>query len=77
MERLKIAPRRQKEFRTRDGRAVSRKTGATTTKYGKSEADVEVAFAEEGDLPVLGVTALESLGYQVDPTTKKLKRGGC
>ncbi len=25
------------------------------------------------DTPVLGVTALESLGYEVDPVTRKLK----
>ncbi|GAI21288.1 unnamed protein product, partial [marine sediment metagenome] len=28
---------------------------------------------EKEDLPILGVTALESLGYQIDPVTKKLK----
>jgi hypothetical protein len=30
-------------------------------------------FGEPGDAAVLGVTALEALGYQLDPVTKRLK----
>jgi len=32
-----------------------------------------VIFGEKGDTSVLGVTSLESLGFQVDPITRKLK----
>ncbi|MEM3697348.1 MAG: hypothetical protein QXQ94_07605 [Candidatus Bathyarchaeia archaeon] len=32
-----------------------------------------VIFGEKGDTSILGATSLESLGFQVDPVTKKLK----
>ena len=40
--------------------------------YGGSVAGVTVVIGEEGDPAIMGVTALESLGYQVDPVTGKL-----
>jgi len=41
--------------------------------YGEKRRVVPVIFGEPGDTPVLGATSLESLGYQVDPVTRKLK----
>ena len=35
-----------------------------------------MVFAETGDAEVLGVTALETLGLEVDPVTGKLKYVG-
>lgn len=67
-------PRREKDFRTIEGRILRRKTGPATIRYDGAEADVEVVFGEEKDAEVLGVTALESLGYQVDPVTTQLRR---
>jgi predicted aspartyl protease len=32
-----------------------------------------VIFAEEADTPILGATALEAMGLQVDPVTKELE----
>ncbi len=40
-----------------------------TIEIDGNEADVEVVFAEESDAQVLGVIALESLGYVVNPLT--------
>ena len=73
LEKLNIKPRRRREFKTIDGKSVSRKVGLTTIRYEAYETDVEVVFAEEKDVPVLGVTALESLGYRVNPVTEKLE----
>ncbi len=67
-------PRREKDFRTVEGRILRRKTGPATIRYDGAEADVEVVFGEDADAEVLGVTALESLGYQVDPVTTQLRR---
>ncbi len=44
--------------------------------YEDRRAVVPVAFGEPGDAPVLGVVALEALGYQLDPATKRLKPPG-
>lgn len=67
-------PRREKVFRTIEGRVIRRKTGPATLRYDGVEADVEVVFGEAKDGEVLGVTALESLGLQIDPVTLKLRR---
>ncbi len=72
--RAGVKPRWEKEFRTIEGRVIRRATGPAVVRYDGSEAAVEVVFAEGGDAEVLGVTALESLGYQVDPVTKRLNR---
>lgn len=37
-------------------------------------APTVVVFAEEGDESVLGLHALESLGLEVDPVTRQVKR---
>lgn len=66
--------KREKEFRTIEGKTIRRRTGPATIKYDGVEADVEVVFGEETDAEVLGVTALESLGLQIDPVTLKLHR---
>lgn len=67
-------PKREKAFRTIEGRVLRRKTGPATIRYDGTEADVEVVFGEDKDAEVLGVTALESLGYEVDPITTQLRR---
>ena len=73
LEKLNIKPRRKRDFKTIEGRSVPREVGLATIKYEEHEADVEVVFAEEKDVPVLGATALESLGYWVNPITGKLE----
>ena len=35
---------------------------------------VTVVFGDENEPAIMGVTALETLGYDVDPTTGELKR---
>jgi hypothetical protein len=52
-----VIPKREKDFRTIEGRVIRRPTGAVIIKYG----DIEVVFANDADAEVLGVTALESL----------------
>ncbi len=73
LSKIGMKPRREKEFRTIEGRIIRRSTGPATLKYDGSEADVEVVFAKKGDAEVLGVTALEGLGYRVDPVTLRLE----
>lgn len=74
LEALGGKPRKEKEFRTIEGKVIRRKTGPATIGYDGVEADVEVVFGEEKDAEVLRVTALESLGLQVDPVTLELRR---
>jgi len=74
LDEIGAKPQRTKEFRTIEGGLIRRPTGPLLVRYDGTESDIEVVFAEDGDGEVLGVTALESLGYQVDPVTNELHR---
>ena len=69
-----VKPIWQKDFKTIEGRTVRRRTGPAIIALDGSEGAIEVVFGEEGDAEVLGVTALEGLGYEVDPITRRLHR---
>ena len=76
LESIGIKPRRVRQFRTIDGRVITRSVGLATIRYEDYEGDVEVVFGEPGDAEVLGVTALETLGLEVDPVSGKLRYVG-
>jgi aspartyl protease family protein len=76
LEGVGVRPRRTRQFKTIDGRTITRDVGVATIRYEGFEGVVEVVFAEEGDAQVLGVTALETLGLEIDPVTGKLKYVG-
>ena len=69
LERLGVQPSGKREFRTIEGRAIERAVGGVQIEVeGKqAPAPVPVIFGEEGDSSVLGVTALEAIGLEVDP----------
>ena len=74
LEEVGIKPTAMREFKIFGGRKVERETGGALFQYDSVRAEVPVTFGEKEDKPILGVTALESLGYNVDPVTKKLKK---
>lgn len=74
LERIGVKPRWEKEFRTIEGRTIKRKTGLVAIRHDGTEGGIEVVFGERNDAEVLGVTALEGLGIEVDPVTRELKR---
>ena len=56
------------------GGAVSRDTGIVRMRYQDAVAGVTVIFGAEDAPPIMGVTALDVLGYQVDPVAGRLNR---
>jgi len=72
LQKLGASPFSRVAFSLADGRELERDvTGVLLTIDGKKAA-VTVAFGEPGEEAVLGATALESLGFLVDPVDKKL-----
>jgi len=71
---LGVRPKRRKKFILITGEKVERDVGEVTIEIDGEEATVPVVFAQEHDKEVLGSTALEILGYEVDPIGKKLKK---
>ena len=73
LEGLGLKPVTRQRLRVYGGGVVERDVGGGVVEYGGRRAVVPIVFGEPGDIPVLGATALESLGYQVDPVSKELK----
>ena len=73
LEGLGLKPVARQRLRVRGGGVVERDVGGAVVEYGGRRAVVPIAFGEPEDTPVLGATALESLGYQVDPVSRELK----
>ena len=71
LERLGVRPLGRRNFKG-FGRVNIRQPGTVTMAYDGAAAGVTVVFGAPDDPPILGATALESLGYQVDPVTGDL-----
>ncbi len=71
---LGIQPLTSLEFRTASGEVLERLVGVAWVKLEESRLPVPVVFARPTDAVLLGVTALETLGFEVDPVTGRLKR---
>ncbi len=72
LEGLGINPYREETFRLADGREIRRRLGDIFLKIDGKVGTVPAIFGEPEDAPLLGVTALEILGFTVDPCTQKL-----
>ena len=73
LEKLGLKPIARYRLRTFSGEVVECDVGGAIIEYESRRAVVPVVFGESGDAQVLGVTTLETLGYQLDPVTKRLR----
>jgi len=74
LSELDLKPTGRRVFRTIEGRLVQREIGEAPIECKGEKATTILVFAEEGDVEVLGVYALEGLGLEVDPVTKELRK---
>ena len=72
LEQLGATPFSRLPFSLADGRQLERDATAVLLTIDGRRAPVEVAFGEPGEVAALGATALEGLGFVVDPVAKKL-----
>lgn len=56
------------------GGVITRDVGTINLRYGDAVAGVTVVFGEENDPAIMGVTALETLGFHVNPVDGELHR---
>lgn len=73
LEKLGINPVRRRRFKVFGGSSVERQIADMGIEYGHDRTVAPVIFGEPADEPLLGVTALESLGYRLNPVTKELE----
>jgi predicted aspartyl protease len=67
-----LTPRRQRVFRTADGKTIQRDVGYGILAAENYETNDEIVFAQPGDCHLLGVRTLEGFGVMVDPLAHKL-----
>ena len=72
LQKLGVTAFSRLPFLLADGRRLERDVTAVLLIFDGRKAPVEVAFGEPGEEAVLGATALEGLGFLVDPVAKKL-----
>ena len=73
LKELALRPVTKRRLRVFSGGIIERDIGVGVIEYKEARTGAPIVFGEEGDMPVLGVTTLEALGYQLDPVTKELK----
>lgn len=75
LESLGIAPTAHARFHTIEGRPIDRDVANVVIEVAgrRSLGMVPVIFGEAADHPVLGVTALEMMGLEVDPVRGELR----
>jgi clan AA aspartic protease len=73
LKQLDVKPRGRRKFRLADERVIERDVGIAEVEIKGEVAHPTVIFGEKDDAAVLGVTALEELGLQINPVTGELK----
>ena len=76
LAQLGVAPVRVDRFETADGRILERHVGFAMLYAGGRSAPSVVAFAQPGDMVLLGAHGLEGLNLRVDLGRKELVPAG-
>ena len=64
---------REVEVELADGRVVVRQLALANAEMEGVRSPILVTLAEEGDIPLIGGTTLEVLGFKVDPIAERLE----
>jgi len=73
LQELGITPYAEETFHLADGSEIRRQLGDVFLRINGKQRTVPTIFGEPTDSPLLGVTALEILGFTIDPRTGKLE----
>lgn len=71
---LGIEPRGKRLYELADGTEVTLEVGGAEIEFMGDRVWPTVIFGADDAEPILGVTALESVGIEVDPRSQRLKR---
>lgn len=74
LERLNVKAVGKRKFKVTNGAIVERELGHAFVEYGDEIAPTVVVFAEEGDATVFGLHGMESLGLEIDPVTRQVRK---
>ncbi len=74
LHEIGLVPEGKRTYELADGSEVVFDVAVARIEFMGEIVGVTVIFGNDNVEPILGVTALESVGIQVDPTTQRLKR---
>ena len=74
LEKIGLEPRGSREYVLANGNPVPMDITIAEIEFEGEIVGGTIVYGEEGVEPLLGVTALESGGFEVDPRSEKLKR---
>nr|VFJ45331.1 MAG: clan AA aspartic protease, AF_0612 family [Candidatus Kentron sp. FW] len=74
LERMGIRKERKSAYELANGETVEYEVGFARIAFMGQETVSQIIFGPRGGEPILGVVALENLGFFVDPVSRQLKR---
>ena len=74
LEEMGLEPRGRREYVLADGKRVALDIAVAEIEFKGEIVGGTIVYGDEGAQPLLGVTALESGGFDVDPSNEELKR---
>ena len=74
LEAIGLKPKGQRTYELADGREIKMDITTADIEFMGEIVGGTILFGEANVEPLLGVTALESVGIEVDPTSQRLKR---
>ena len=74
LEAIRLKPTGRRKYATADGREVELDVTVGELEIMGELSGGVIVFGDEGTEPLLGVTALESAGIEVDPQNQRLRR---
>ena len=74
LREIGIEPVGQRTYELADGSELALEVGVAQVEFMGDVVGATVIFGQDDAEPLLGVTALESVGIEVDPQNQRLKR---
>ena len=74
LEAIGLKPKGRREYTLADGTLISMEITTADLEFEGEVVGGTIVYGEAGAEPLLGVTALESGGFEVDPRNEELKR---
>ncbi len=74
LEAIGLKPKGRREYTLADGTLISMEITTADLEFEGEVVGGTIVYSEAGAEPLLGVTALESGGFEVDPRNEELKR---
>ena len=74
LEAIGLRPRGRRAYELADGSEIVMDVATAEIEFMGEMVGGTILFGEPDVEPLLGLTALESVGIEVDPTTQRLKR---